>query len=74
MFSDSLLDDPVMHLQQPQGAGFIAAHLAAEADDVGEHDGGQAPSLGLNCAAGVFFHERIMRRVLPGCQMAREAR
>ena len=40
-----LLDDLVMHGQQPQHAGFIAAHLAAEAHHVGEHNGGQAAGL-----------------------------
>ena len=34
-----------MHVQQPQHAGFIAPHLAAKADDVGEHDGRQLPGL-----------------------------
>src|SRR5882724_11098137 len=36
-----LLDDPVMNRQHTQHAGFIGAHLAAEAHDVGEHDGSQ---------------------------------
>ena len=46
MLSDCLLDDLVMDLQQPQHAGFIGAHLAAEAHDVGEHDRGQLAGLG----------------------------
>jgi len=29
-----------MHGQQLQRVGFVGAHLAAEAHDVGEHDGG----------------------------------
>ena len=29
-----------MEVQQPQHTGFIRAHLAAKADDVGEHDRG----------------------------------
>jgi len=47
MLSDSLLDDLVVCLQQPQHAGFVAAHLAAEADHIGEHDRGQTAGLGL---------------------------
>jgi hypothetical protein len=34
-----------MDLQQPQHAGFVATHLAAETHDVGEHDRGQPPRL-----------------------------
>jgi hypothetical protein len=41
VLSDSLSDKLVMDFQQPQGAGFVAAHLAAKADDVSEHDRGQ---------------------------------
>ena len=47
-----------MDVQQPQRAGFIRAHLAAKADDVGEHDRGQPPILSLHCAAGVFLHRQ----------------
>jgi len=46
MLSYGLLDDLVMDVQQPQHAGFSGAHLAAKADDVGEHDGRQLTSLG----------------------------
>jgi hypothetical protein len=45
MSSDSLLNELVMDLQQLQGAGFVAAHLAAKADDVCKHDRGQPPNL-----------------------------
>jgi hypothetical protein len=38
MLHDGVLDEPVMHLQQPQHAGFVSAHLTAEAHDVREHD------------------------------------
>jgi hypothetical protein len=34
-----------MEAQQVEGMGFVRAHLAAKADDVGEHDRGQPPSL-----------------------------
>jgi len=44
MLGNCLLNDVVMDLQQPQRAGFIAAHVTAKADDVGEHDRGQ-PSI-----------------------------
>ena len=37
----------IVHLQQPQHAGFVAAHLAAKAHHVGEHDGGQTARLSL---------------------------
>src|SRR5882672_4075556 len=47
MLSDCLLNDLVVSFQQPQRAGFIRAHLAAEADDVGEHDRGQLAGLGV---------------------------
>ena len=56
MGGDGLLDDLVMHGQQPQRAGFVGAHLVAEAYDVGEHDGGQPAGLGRrlwrSCAHG----------------------
>src|SRR4051794_5797727 len=45
MFTDGLLNDLVMSVQQPEGAGFVAAHLTAKAHDVGEHDRGQAAGL-----------------------------
>jgi len=44
-----LLDDPIMHVQQPQHPPFVRAHLPAKADDVGEHDRGQTASLGPWC-------------------------
>src|SRR5262245_38206042 len=56
MFADSVLDELIMHLQQPQHAGFIAAHLTAEADNVGEHDGCQVTSLGVGNLAGGVLH------------------
>ena len=51
---------------------FIGAHLATEAHHVSEHDGSQSAGLGLNCAASVFGHGRIMRHIPPGCQMAND--
>ena len=45
-----------MDVQQPQHAGFVAAHLAAKADDVGEHDRGQSPIFSMHSAAGVVIH------------------
>ncbi len=53
-----LLNDLVMRIQQVQRAGFIAAHLAAKADDVGKHDRRQPPILGVHCAAGVVLHRQ----------------
>ena len=47
MRSHRLLDELIMDVQQPQRAGFIAAHLAAKADDVGEHDRRQLARFGL---------------------------
>ena len=46
MSSDGLMNELVMNLEQPQHAGFVRAHLTAEADHVGEHDGGELASLG----------------------------
>jgi len=45
MFTYGLVDESVMDVEQPHRAGFVSAHLAAEAGDVGEHDRGQPPSL-----------------------------
>ena len=45
MLRNRLLDDLIMNIQQPQHTGFIAAHLTAKADDVGEHDRGESPIL-----------------------------
>src|SRR5262249_11085364 len=56
ILSHRLLDDLVMSLQQPQHAGFISPHLAAKADDVGEHDRGQFAGLSGPCATGVRRH------------------
>ena len=53
---DRLLNDLIMEAQQVEGVGFIRAHLATKADDVGEHDRGQPPSLSLYRAAGVCLH------------------
>ena len=46
-----------MHHQHPQHAGFIAAHLAAKAHDVSEHDGGEAAGLGRRRLWRALFHE-----------------
>src|SRR5438445_6739988 len=46
MFSHGLLDDLIMDGQQAQRAGFVTAHVAAEAYHVGEHDGSEFAGLG----------------------------
>ena len=46
MRAHRVLDDLVMHLQQPQHASFVCTHLAAKAHDVGEHNRGQTAGLG----------------------------
>ena len=56
MRSYGLLNNLIMDVQQPQHAGFIGSHLAAKADDVGEHDRRQPPSLRVHRAAGVVLH------------------
>ena len=56
MLAHSLLDQPIMHVEQPQRAGLVAAHLAAKADDVGKHDRRQPPSLRVRRAVGVVLH------------------
>ena len=66
MFSHCLLDNLVMHFQQPQHAGFVRAHLAAEADDVGEHDRRQPAGLGLSRHG--FPCVWIILLTLPQCQ------
>jgi len=53
--SDRLLDDLIVDSEHPQRAGFIGAHLAAEAHEVGEHDGGQLTGLG-RCLCRVLCH------------------
>ena len=40
-----LLDELVVHIEQPQHAGFIRAHLVAKTHDVGEHDRRQLAGL-----------------------------
>jgi hypothetical protein len=57
MFSHSVLDELIMHLQQPQHAGFVAAHLAAEAYDVGEHHRRQATRFRCCCLCGFLRHD-----------------
>jgi len=55
--SDYLLNHLIMEGQQPEHPGFVAAHWAAAAHDVGEHDRGQAADLGEPRAGAVFWHE-----------------
>ena len=43
--------------------GFVRAHLAAKADDVGEHDRGQPPLLHRCCLAGVVGHRNYATAV-----------
>src|SRR5262245_58836569 len=57
MRGDSVLDSLIMHIQQPQGASLVAAHLTAKADDVGEHDRRQPPSLCARCVTGIVLHD-----------------
>ena len=56
MVSYGLLNEVIMDVEQAQHAGFVAAHLAAKADDVGEHDRREPPILRVHRAAGVFLH------------------
>jgi hypothetical protein len=49
-----VLNDLVVNFQQPQHAGFVAAHLAAEAHDVREHDRRQTASLDLRGITHTF--------------------
>src|SRR5262245_22576203 len=56
MLSHRLVDDLVMSFQQPQHAGFVAAHLTAKADDVREHDCRQPPSFSLPRTGTVLCH------------------
>ena len=54
MSSHRLLKEVIMDIEQAQHAGLRRAHLATKADDVGEHDRRQPPSLHLRCAAGII--------------------
>ena len=56
MRSHRLLNELIMDVQQPQRAGFVGAHLAAKADDVGEHDRRQPSIFRMRRAAGVILH------------------
>lgn len=49
MFSDGVLDDAIKHVEQAQHAGFVRAHLTAEADEVGKHDRRQLARLSYGC-------------------------
>src|SRR5262245_22153339 len=49
MLGHHLPDELIMDLQQSQHAGFIGPHLAAKADDVGEHNRRQATVLSRCC-------------------------
>ena len=63
-----LLDDVIMDVQEPQHAGFVAAHLAAEANDVGEYDSvRRRVSAGLVLALSSAM-AAIIGHVACGCQ------
>jgi hypothetical protein len=51
-----LLDNLIVNIQQAQHTGFVAAHLAAEAHDVGEHNRGQPPMLCESRPGAVLWH------------------
>ena len=59
MSAHGLLNQLIMDIEQPQHAGFVRAHLAAEADNIGKHDCSE-PSMLCAChAAGVVIHGRF---------------
>jgi hypothetical protein len=58
MHNDSLRDDLIMDVEQPQHAAFIRAHLAAETNNIGEHDGGQPSLLGARYATYSLLHKQ----------------
>src|SRR5262245_53312626 len=58
MLSHCLPNDLIMNSQYPQHTGFVSTHLAAEAHDVGEHNGGQAAGLASRCTRAVLGHSR----------------
>jgi hypothetical protein len=60
MFSNRLLDNLIVNIQQPQHTGFIAAHLTAKAHHIGEHNRGQAPSFRMHCDTGLFLHGDVL--------------
>lgn len=53
---DGVLNNRVVGIEQVQRPGLIGADLAAKADHVGEHDGGEPPLLGGHCAAVIVLH------------------
>lgn len=57
MHAHGLLNELVVDIEQAQHAGFVAAHLAAKADNVREHDRRESSLLSLYRAAGVVLHE-----------------
>ena len=63
MVSHGLLDDLIMHVQQPQHAGLVRPHLAAEAHDVGKHDRRELadPHLTSALASALFLGENSSR-------------
>src|SRR5262245_21137582 len=56
-----LMDDLIMNCEHPQHTGFIAAHLMAKADNVGEHNSGQASGLASYCTRAVLGHSSDYR-------------
>ena len=54
MRSYCLLNNAIVDIEQPQHASFVDTHLAAKADDVGEHDRRQSPIFRRRRAAGVI--------------------
>src|SRR5690349_4672709 len=72
MCAHGLVEEVVMDVQQSHGARFVRAHLAAEADDVSEHNRGQPPSLQLHCLQSLttswtdYAAISELRNILPG--------
>ena len=76
MFDDGLLDNVVMDFQQPQHAGFVAAHLVTDAHHVGEHNGCQLAGLSQPSFASILAHGRdyaaayfLLSNGIKGCEI-----
>ena len=68
MFRDSLANEPIMDIEQPQHAGFVGTHLATEAHNVGEHNRREFASFGCCYRCGFPRHGEIMQWDVAKCQ------
>jgi hypothetical protein len=58
-----LLNHAIVDVEQAEHAGFVGPHLAAKADDVGEHDRRQSAIFLRRRATGVILHTHGESRI-----------